>query len=304
MIDKKLTQEIDDFLNAPAGKRDLQKGALLVLKCTRNQILYANMMRCPTKFEAKMVYELKKAQQERLRRQAAEDALNLQKEVMPNVRKTLSTEYPPEGGAEVVDGETLKRYYGKRADHDSLSPAMQQLWDRNREVWQKIKALHEHLKTMDNNPPCDRLEYLIQMRELEAEHTKNFELYDSAKPLDNVERAALQAEVEAEQAAEAEFKADNAADDDEAPAEISENAAEISENKEKISEAPAADASKINAARKYISENRKKILTIEEEDKRAVLLTKIQERYDFLKSNGAGINDDVVEELKEIGVNV
>lgn len=297
MIDKKLTQEIDDFLNAPAGKRDLQKGALLVLKCTRNQILYANMMRCPTKFETKMVYELKKAQKERLRRQAAEDALNLQKEVMPNVRKTLSTEYPPEGGAEVVDGETLKRYYGKRADHDSLSPAMQQLWDRNREVWQKIKALHEQLKTMDNNPPCDRLEYLIQMRELEAEHTKNFELYDSAKPLTEEERAALQAEAEAEQAAEAEFKADNAADDDEAPA-------EISENKEKISEAPAADASKINAARKYISENRKKILTIEDEDKRAALLAKIQERYDFLKDNGAGINDDVVEELKEIGIKV
>lgn len=297
MIDKKLTQEIDDFLNAPAGKRDLQKGALLVLKCTRNQILYANMMRCPTKFEAKMVYELKKAQKERLRRQAAEDALNLQKEVMPNVSKTLSTEYPPEGGVEVVDGETLKRYYGKRADHDSLSPAMQQLWDRNREVWQKIKALHEHLKTMDNNPPCDRLEYLIQMRELEAEHTKNFELYDSAKPLTDEERAALQAEAEAEQAAEAEFKADNAADDDEVPA-------EISENKEKFSEAPAADASKINAARKYISENRKKILTIEDEDKRAALLAKIQERYDFLKDNGAGINDDVVEELKEIGVNV
>lgn len=297
MIDQKLTQEIDDFLNAPAGTRDLQKGALLVLKCTRNQILYANMMRCPTKFEAKMIYELKKAQQERLRRQAAEDALNLQKEVLPNVRKTLSTEYPPEGGAEVVDGETLKRFYGKRADHDSLSPAMQQLWDRNREVWQKIKALHEHLKTMDNNPPCDRLEYLIQMRELEAEHTKNFELYDSAKPLTDEERAALQAEAEAEQEAEAEFKADNAADGDEAPV-------EISENKEKISEAPAADPAKINAARKYISENRKKILTIEEEDKRAALLTKIQERYDFLKSNGAGINDDVVEELKEIGIKV
>lgn len=297
MIDKKLTQEIDDFLNAPAGTRDLQKGALLVLKCTRNQILYGNMMRCPTKFEAKMVYELKKAQQVRLRRQAAEDALNLQKEVMPNVLRTLSTEYPPEGGAEVVDGETLKRYYGKRADHDSLSPAMQQLWDRNREVWQKIKALHEHLKTMDNNPPCDRLEYLIQMRELEAEHTKNFELYDSAKPLTDEERAALQAEAEAEQAAEAEFKADNAADDDEAPA-------DIFANKEIISVASADEASKINAARKYISENRKKILTIEEEDKRAALLAKIQERFDFLKTAGAGINDDVVEELKEIGVNV
>lgn len=297
MIDKKLTQEIDDFLNAPAGTRDLQKGALLVLKCTRNQILYGNMMRCPTKFEAKMGYELKKAQQVRLRRQAAEDALNLQKEVMPNVLRTLSTEYPPEGGAEVVDGETLKRYYGKRADHDSLSPAMQQLWDRNREVWQKIKALHEHLKTMDNNPPCDRLEYLIQMRELEAEHTKNFELYDSAKPLTDEERAALQAEAEAEQAAEAEFKADNAADDDEAPA-------DIFANKEIISVASADEASKINAARKYISENRKKILTIEEEDKRAALLAKIQERFDFLKTAGAGINDDVVEELKKIGVNV
>lgn len=290
MIDPQLTKDIDDFLNSPSGKRDLQKGALLVLKCSRNKILYANMMRRPSKFEDKMVYELKKAQKERLRRQAAEDAMNLQKEVLPLVQKTLSTEYPSAGETEVVDGETLKRFYGKRADHDTLSPEIQRLWDRNREVWRKIKALHEQLKTMDDNPPCDRLEYLIQMRELEAEHTNNFELYDSAKPLTDEERVALQTEAEQKQAAEDGGEADNGADGD--------------DDHELISEDPAADASKINAARKYISENRKKILTVEDEEKRAALLAKIQVRYDFLKANGAGINEDVVEDLKEIGINV
>lgn len=286
-LDKQLTKDIEDFLNTPEGKRDLQKGALLVLKCTRNQILFANMMRAPQKFESKMVYELRKAQAERLRRQAAEDARAMQKEVLPKVEKILAKEYP-QPDITIVDGETLKQYYGKRADHERLPAEVQNLWQRNTEIWHRIKALHEQLKTMDNAADCERYEYLKQMLDLESEHTANFTVYDNAKPLTD-EQLAAQEQAKTE-------------DDDADETQSDENDNENLEPDDDKS--PAADATKINAARKYISENRKKIASVDDEAKRAALLAKIQERYDFLVSVGAGIDEKVREGLKEIGINV
>lgn len=268
MEDKQLTQDLEDFLNAPEGKRDLQKGAVLVLKFSRNQILYANMMRAPHKFEKKMVYELTKARKERIRRLNAEEAMKLQKTVIPTATEILSRQYPEDDV--VVDGETLKQFYGRRADHDSLPADIRSLWDRNSDIWHKIKNLHEKLKTMDDAPACERLEFLKMMMELEQEHTRNFAVYDAA--------AATSGE-----SVEGNTEQEQIKDDEESPAD---------------------DASKINAARKYISDNRKKILTIDDAEKREALLAKIQERYDYLIEAGANLAPEVVENLKEIGVNV
>lgn len=267
MEDKQLTQDLEDFLNAPEGKRDLQKGAVLVLKFSRNQILYANMMRAPHKFEKKMVYELTKARKERIRRLNAEEAMKLQKTVIPAVTEILR-QYPEDDV--VVDGETLKQFYGRRADHDSLPADIRDLWQRNTEIWHKIKNLYEKLKTMDDAPACERLEFLKMMLELEQEHTRNFAVYDAAAAT-------------AGESFEGNTEQEQIKDDEESPAD---------------------DASKINAARKYISDNRKKILTIDDAEKREALLAKIQDRYDYLIEAGANLAPEVVENLKEIGVNV
>lgn len=282
MEDKQLTQDLEDFLNAPEGKRDLQKGAVLVLKFSRNQILYANMMRAPHKYEKKMVYELTKARKERIRRLNAEEAMKLQKTVIPAVTDILSRQYPEDDV--VVDGETLKQFYGRRADHDSLPADIRDLWQRNTEIWHKIKNLHEKLKTMDDAPACERLEFLKMMLELEQEHTRNFAVYDAAAATagESVEGNTEQQQIK---------------DDEESPADDEESASDVEKS-------PADDASKINAARKYISDNRKKILTIDDAEKREALLAKIQDRYDYLIEAGANLAPEVVENLKEIGVNV
>ena len=49
-IDEQLTINMQDWLNTKPAKRDLMKGAEMVLKLTRNRILYQNISHNPQKF--------------------------------------------------------------------------------------------------------------------------------------------------------------------------------------------------------------------------------------------------------------
>lgn len=68
-------------------------------------------------------------------------------------------------------------------------------------------------------------------------------------------------------------------------------------------EDPAELAKKISASRKYLSTNKDKIETLEGEA-RDVLLAKMQERFDLLVQNDAGVSDEQREEYRKIGLNV
>ena len=70
---------------------------------------------------------------------------------------------------------------GRRGDHDSLPEEIQKLWDDNAEVWFRIKALYNHLLTMENALPCDRYEYLKQLAELDKRYHDNLAKYDAYK---------------------------------------------------------------------------------------------------------------------------
>lgn len=59
-IDDKLTTDMQGWLNTEPAKRDLLKGAEMVLKLTRNRILFQNISRNPQKFASKIEYELNK----------------------------------------------------------------------------------------------------------------------------------------------------------------------------------------------------------------------------------------------------
>ena len=59
-IDEQLTINMQGWLNTEPAKRDLMKGAEMVLKLTRNRILYQNISHNPKKFASKIEYELKK----------------------------------------------------------------------------------------------------------------------------------------------------------------------------------------------------------------------------------------------------
>lgn len=72
----------------------------------------------------------------------------------------------------------------------------------------------------------------------------------------------------------------------------------------KAQDDPAAIAKKVNAARKYLSDNKKKLADLKSTDeaKYAALLAKVQERYDYLVGSGNSVEAEQVTELVSLGV--
>ena len=67
-----------------------------------------------------------------------------------------------------------------------------------------------------------------------------------------------------------------------------------------------ATPKQIQAARKYVSDNKPKLekLRTENQEKYAELLPKVQERVDLLIASDAGISEQQANELKELGINI
>lgn len=70
-----------------------------------------------------------------------------------------------------------------------------------------------------------------------------------------------------------------------------------------ITKEVVADPKEVSSARKYLSVNKKKIVTMDGEGKQE-LLDKMQERYNYLVATNAGISDEQIEEYKKLGLNV
>lgn len=58
----------------------------------------------------------------------------------------------------------------------------------------------------------------------------------------------------------------------------------------------------ISAARKYLSENKKKLATIEEPEQREAILNKMQERVSLIISSGEGFDETYQRELESLGL--
>lgn len=164
MTDDRLTAQIRRWLDTPAGDRDMDEAARLVLKLTRNRIFAANIARRGKAMMAKAEYELGKHLTMRLDRKTAADVRRMERELMPAAAGTLAQ--PPATGA------------GKRADHDSLPDDIRALWDENTALWHDIRLLFEELKGMDSATACDRYELLKILDAKERRHRANFERYD------------------------------------------------------------------------------------------------------------------------------
>ena len=153
---------------------------------------------------------------------------------------------------------------GKRKDHDDLPDKIKALWDECATIWFRIKELFEQLKGMNNSPACDRYEYLKQLDDADKRYRANMQAYDS-------------------------FVIGVSANDDE---------------KKKVEGDPATIAKKVGAARKYLSDNKKKLADLKNsnEEKYLMLLAKVQERYDYLISTGNVVEADQVKELAVLGL--
>ena len=80
MTDDRLTAQIRRWLDTPAGDRDMDEAARLVLKLTRNRIFAANIARRGKAMMAKAEYELGKHLTMRLDRKTAADVRRMERE--------------------------------------------------------------------------------------------------------------------------------------------------------------------------------------------------------------------------------
>ncbi len=246
MLDERFTQELQAWLDTPSDSRNLATGAELLLRLNKNRWMHQMILK--KRNFSKLEHELKKYLAIRLEGLTKREVVAMEQTVLPLATESL------ELGAPVIttDAELPKgNYRGKRQDHDTLPQELQDLYERNGDIYFKMKQLFETLKQMENDTPCDRHEYLKQLDELDKAYRQNWETYDTWS---------------AEQAVKP------------------------------VTDAPTAQ--QLQAARKYISANKKKLAETGEEE----LREKIQQRIDLLLSAEQGFDADYQAELEELGL--
>ncbi len=265
-IDKKLTQDIADWLNTQRDQRDIEHGALMLLKLNNNRFLYANIMRRPDKYADKVEYELRKHLRIRLDNMTNADVVRLEAKVIPAAKQTLAS--PP--AVVSTDAELPKANVarGRRADHDKLPAEVQALWDKNFTLYQTIKDLFERLKAMEKAQPCDRYEYLKLLDDADKQYRANLENYDNYV---------------APSAPSASSPTENAED----------------------STSRDTDYRKINAARKTLSKYKKVFANAIEQgdnEKAATAKKKVLDSVDAIRSAGGVVGAAVTNELVGLGI--
>ncbi len=246
MLDERFTKELQAWLDTPPDSRSLETGAELMLRLNKNQHLH-RMVLLKRNF-SKIERELRKYLKIRLAGLTKREVVAMEQRVLPLATESLDAGAPViSTDAELPSGN----YRGKRHDHDSLPQELQDLYERNGDIYFKMKQLFETLKQMENDTPCDRHEYLKQLDELDKAYRQNWETYDTWS---------------AEQAVKP------------------------------VTDAPTAQ--QLQAARKYISANKKKLAETGEEE----LREKMQQRIDLLLSAELGFDADYQAELEELGL--
>lgn len=277
-MDTKFTEKIQKWLDTPADERDIVAGATMLLQLNRNQFFYNNVTTRPARYAAKLEYELKKHLRIRLDGQTIQDVVQMEKTVLPAVEKTIQEEVAVVNNQQakvnndhevVIDSDDDKPQEaiiakGRREDHDDLPDEIKALFDDAGQLYFSIKQLYETLKTMEKAQPCDRYEYLKQLKEADTKYHANLQKYDAYQVGDMADTAPPEPETNADL------------------------------------------AGKISTARGYLSSNKAKLAALKADetsaDKYAALLSKMQERYDFLVANGAAISEAQAAELAELGV--
>ena len=174
-MDTKLTQRIQDWLEAKPQDRSLDEGAELVLKLTGNRFLHRNIL---VRKDYKMIeYQLRKYLPQRLRQVTHEEVERMTKEAdkiaeehhLDTIRKSAKT--PPE--------EWKK---GKREDHDSLPEDIQARYAENLTILHRMRECHlQARKIAQSKKPCtdcDIYPFVKELIELDKRYHANWQAYD------------------------------------------------------------------------------------------------------------------------------
>jgi hypothetical protein len=159
------------WLDTPANERDLQEGAMLMLKINRNRVLYQNAIN--RKMFDKIEYVLTKYMADKISK--------CDKETVKQIALQVD---------EVVTINAKAENKGMRTDHTDLAPEVQQIPNANSERYARVRALHERLKLLSGKgyTPCDRMPYLAEMLSLSNEIRDAWDVYDNAIAVDAMQQ--------------------------------------------------------------------------------------------------------------------
>ena len=183
MLDQEFTNDIQKWLDSPREQRDLAQGALMLLRLNRNRFLHAHIVRHYD--EERLEKELTKHLRIRLKGLTQRQVAEMEQREMPRIQRTIEQGGPAPSSEE--EGEKPAPHRGKRADHDTLPEEVQAIYEKNGEIFRKMKQLFETLKKMENDQPCDRHEYLSILVSLDEQYRENWAEYDSWQPSDATE---------------------------------------------------------------------------------------------------------------------
>lgn len=171
MINLELTPKIKEWLAAEPDKRDLKAGAELLLRITRNRILFANIMRNPVAKASLLEYHLQKILKNRLIDTTHEEV------------KLMMVQVDAIATARGLSASTRTPFQnGKRADHDEFPDEVKQLYVENADLMRRMREAHTRLRMINPQnstcPDSDRYPLAKAIIEYDRRYRDNWNVYD------------------------------------------------------------------------------------------------------------------------------
>lgn len=172
-MESEFIKTIKEWLDTPTESRDNSKGALLMLKCTRNKIMFNNMSMRPDYYATHIEYQIRKYLE--------------QHNVVVTHEAVTTMEKQSESIISAIgekDSTTASEYRkGKRADHDSLPVEIQQLYTDNLTILHRMRECHLQVRQCSGpNQACvdnDKYPFLKELIALDKKRLANWKTYDS-----------------------------------------------------------------------------------------------------------------------------
>lgn len=178
--DKDFTERIKAWLESPRGSRNIEDGALLLLKMTGNQVMYRNIVINPSDKEEFLEYQLQKFFNFRVQQLTHEQVEEMAQKVETIAQKRLSY---------TDDNPASEFQAGRRADHDRLPEEIQAAYVENKSIVQRMRQVHTELKLLSTRegvcPDSDRYPFLKELIALDEQLHANWKKYDEWSTTEN-----------------------------------------------------------------------------------------------------------------------
>ena len=172
-MNNELTPDLKKWLDSEP--KDLHAGAELLLRITKNRILYNNIMRNTKRYAEAIEYNIRKLYNDRLQEVTHAEVV----EMMSQVSKIAKARGLDKGAAVNTRTEWQN---GKRADHDELPAEIQQLYVDNADIMHRMRVAHTKLCLIspDNStcPDNDRFPLAKDIIRLDDKYRDNYNIYD------------------------------------------------------------------------------------------------------------------------------